>query len=158
EVAFGIPLAVYEIDDVARRFSEYAMVYPFIFVDNPLSMAAGRQIYGWSKAGIKFQQLTSEFGPNQPRPLFAIRIDPFSRVSLPSGDGNDGSLTSLAVNQTRPVLSGFAGVAQTLTIVPQAVSGFFTGTATLLDAIGNLMGGYGSPTPVSLISDQMRLA
>jgi hypothetical protein len=158
EVAFGIPIAVFEIDDVARRFSEYGMVYPFIFVDNPLSMAAGRQIYGWSKAGIKFQLLTPEFGPNQPRPLLKIRIDPFKLAPLLSSDGNDDSLTALAVNQTRPFLSGFAGVAQTLTIVPQAVSGFFTGTATLLDAIGNLMGGYGSPTPVSLISDQMRLA
>jgi hypothetical protein len=155
EIAFGIPIAVYEIDDAVRRFSEYAMVYPFIFVDNPLSMAAGRQIYGWSKAGIKFQLLPSEFGPNQPRPLFAIQIDPFRLAPLLSSDGTP---MALAVNQTRPFLSGFAGVAQTLTIVPQAVSGFFTGAATLLDAIGNLMAGYGSSTPVSLISDQMRLA
>jgi hypothetical protein len=161
EVAFGIPIAVYEIDDAGRRFSEYAMVYPFIFVDNPLSMAAGRQIYGWAKAGIEFQRLTTRFGPNDPRQLFAVRIDAFSLAPLLralSRDDNGDSRTALAVNQTRPFLSGFAGIAQTLTIVPQALGGFVASTATLFDAIGNLMAGYASPTAVSLISDQMRLA
>lgn len=49
EVAFGVPLRWSFIDDGRVRFHDWAVTCPFIFVDNELSMATGREVYGWPK-------------------------------------------------------------------------------------------------------------
>src|SRR6516165_8870723 len=49
EVAFGFPVEWYFQADGATEFQDWAMFYPFIFVDSPISLAGGREIYGWSK-------------------------------------------------------------------------------------------------------------
>ena len=51
ELAFGVPLGCYKKEKNKWVFIDWAMVFPFIFVDNPLSMSGGRKIYGWSKSG-----------------------------------------------------------------------------------------------------------
>lgn len=171
EVAFGIPVACYEPADKGR-FKELAMVYPFIFVDNPLSMAGGRQVYGWSKAGIEFEPLRPEFRPNEPRRLLAVRINPFSRLPtrkdtnlLPASvagrgntdDSDSGDCTFLRVFQTRPFLSGRGGIAEAIAAVPRALGGFFAASAGLLETMGSLLG-YVPPRTGSLGRDLIQLA
>src|SRR5215469_3664293 len=53
ELAFGVPVRWYRKEQGRWVFVDWAIVFPFIYVDNLLSMSGGREIYGWSKAPIK---------------------------------------------------------------------------------------------------------
>ncbi len=68
ELAFGVPLRCYKKEKNEWVFVDWAMVFPFIFVDNPLSMSGGRKIYGWSKSGIKFDCYSVNFRGGQRAP------------------------------------------------------------------------------------------
>jgi hypothetical protein len=46
ELAFGVPLRCYKKEKNEWAFVDWAMVFPFIFVDNPLSISGARKIYG----------------------------------------------------------------------------------------------------------------
>ena len=50
EFMFTIPLEWYDVcRDGSTVFRDWACVSPFIFVDDPLSIKAGREVYGWPK-------------------------------------------------------------------------------------------------------------
>lgn len=50
EFMFTIPLEWHEVGSDGRKvFKDWASVSPFIFVDDPLSIKAGREVYGWPK-------------------------------------------------------------------------------------------------------------
>jgi hypothetical protein len=118
ELAFGIPLR-------CRRegtFEEFGVVYPFIWVDNPLSMEGGRQIYGWPKAEMDIETTPPVFQPNLPRTLVSAKV---SRFLLKKDDRKSLDTPFLQIRQTRPFLSGRSGIADTIAAVPRAVSGYF---------------------------------
>ncbi len=48
ELAFGVPLRCYKKEKNEWIFDNWAMVFPFIFVDNPLSLSGGRKNAGHS--------------------------------------------------------------------------------------------------------------
>lgn len=50
EVNFTIPLAWYEKKGSELVFKDWIYLTPYIFVDNPLSMTTGREVYGWPKS------------------------------------------------------------------------------------------------------------
>src|SRR5208282_5203914 len=74
ELAFGIPVRRYEREKSKWVFADWAMVFPFIFVDNPLSMSGGREIYGWSKSGIQIDTTTPIFEPGNARNVVTISL------------------------------------------------------------------------------------
>jgi hypothetical protein len=78
ELAFGFPVEWYDLKDGVYSFREYVMFYPFIYVDNPLSMGGGREIYGWAKSAVKVNRIDPEFDPHKPRVLASI-----SRLEYP---------------------------------------------------------------------------
>jgi hypothetical protein len=78
ELAFGFPVEWYDLKDGVYSFREYVMFYPFIYVDNPLSMGGGREIYGWGKSAVKVNYLEPKFDPHKPRVLASI-----SRLEYP---------------------------------------------------------------------------
>jgi hypothetical protein len=138
ELAFGIPVGCFD----TRGLQEFAMVFPFIFVDNPLSMEGGRQLYGWSKAGIQIDCTLPQFEPNDPRCLLSITFTPNGLQDLRK--------TSLQVSQKRPFLSGRSGVAAAMDAVPRAIGGYLLGASGLLDTMGRLVSGYQFPSRGSL--------
>lgn len=63
EVAFSVPLIWrHEVD--GKMVQEFAYVSPFIYVDNPLSMTTGREVYGWPKMMASFDPQLSAWMDN----------------------------------------------------------------------------------------------
>src|SRR5271156_4004141 len=74
ELAFGVPLRCYKREKDEWVFVDWAMVFPYIFVDNPLSMSGGRKIYGWSKSEIKIDDSPSILEAGSARRLVGISL------------------------------------------------------------------------------------
>jgi hypothetical protein len=49
EVTFSVPLEWHRREASGDRFVDWTYVSPFIFVDNAMSLATGREVYGWPK-------------------------------------------------------------------------------------------------------------
>ena len=140
ELAFGIPVMCTYRDHTR----EFGMVYPFIFVDNPLSMEGGRQIYGWPKAGIDIATTPPEFRPNGPHKVIRIELSPF----VINKTRQDGPQAFVEIYQTRPFLSGRSGIAEIFSSVPRIVGGYLTGVSLLLNTtalFGDVIAGYRLP-------------
>jgi hypothetical protein len=150
ELAFGFPIKWYLND----KLLDWAMFYPFIFVDNPLSMSAGRQIYGWSKAAIEIDRLLPELDPGSPHclasisapimtvfPTFTLALAP----NLSSGSAVEDTRSCepfIRILQQRPFLSGMSGVTGFVGAVPKAIAGYFSLAGGLLEAGGRMISGY----------------
>jgi hypothetical protein len=149
ELAFGIPLKWYERNGEERKFQDLAIVYPFIFVDSPLGMAGGRQIYGWSKAGIEFECTPPELKPAEPALLVNLRRaryshpSPFELVQWKPREKGEYE-TLLQIFRQRPFLSGSSGIENLLTAVPRAIGGYFSAASGILETIGQYVSGYES--------------
>ncbi|PPQ26601.1 hypothetical protein [Rhodopila globiformis] len=50
EVLFAVPLQRWQRQNGKLVFQDWASVSPFIFVDAPMSLTTGREVYGWPKA------------------------------------------------------------------------------------------------------------
>ena len=49
EIYFGLPVQWYRVIDGQWIFHDWAMVTPFVYVDDDLSVPLGRMVYGWPK-------------------------------------------------------------------------------------------------------------
>ncbi len=150
ELAFGIPVRCTEKDGA---FNQFGMMYPFIFVDNPLSMEGGRQVYGWPKSGIEIVNKPPEFQPNRPRNLVSAHITPLARSKA-------GQLRLdqpfVEIYQTRPFFSGRSGLAEAVTSIPRVIGGYLSAASIAVNSIvnfGNLVSGYKIPNTGSLLGD-----
>src|SRR5579871_338219 len=74
EIAFGIPLEWYAREGDSLKFLKYAIIYPYIYVDNALSLTGGREIYGWSKAPIEIEARAAVFEPANSRTLLSAKL------------------------------------------------------------------------------------
>jgi hypothetical protein len=159
ELAFGFPVRLFERDDHnPRKFKDWAMVYPFIYVDNPLSIALGRQVYGWGKAGM-------EVLPPHPDP------EPHNRcllsVDLSGGPERNAARTNgaprfLEIFQQGSALSGNAGFASLYALFPrvlqgsmQTVSGFLGAASAFSTGLRNSIGPNDFITELQKMAAQM---
>ena len=123
ELSFGIPIKYWDKGSKPQP-DQVAMVYPIVFVDNPISMEAGRQVYGWSKAGIEFDSIAPEFRPNEPRIVVG--------ATFQSPEFQSFNTSLFRVLQKRPFLSGALSVAET----------YLAATAGCLDLMRGLISKY----------------
>ena len=79
EVLFGVPLYGNWLEN-GRRVSDFSMVAPFIFVDNALSAAAGREVLGWPKLTGWLEPGVNRWmkNPLGPRCLMSLRTTTIS--------------------------------------------------------------------------------
>jgi hypothetical protein len=118
ELAFGVPVRCYKKQKDKWVLDDWAMVFPFIYVDNPLSMSGGREIYGWSKSEIKIDAIPSVFEPANARNLVNISL-------VTSGTSCDETSVAddfLQIFQRRPFLSAKSAVSDVLTAIPRAIT------------------------------------
>jgi hypothetical protein len=138
ELAFGVPLRCYRKEKNEWVFVDWAMVFPFIFVDNPLSMSGGRKIYGWSKSGIKFDSTPSIFEAGNARRLASI--------SLVTSGTNYGELSDteefLQIFQRRPFVSAGSAVTDLFSAIPRAIAGSITAAYSIFETAGLFPVGY----------------
>jgi hypothetical protein len=133
ELAFGFPIAWYE----GGKFKDWAMVYPYIYVDDPLSMSLGRQVYGWPKAGI-------ELLPPQPNLEPDLRC--LVSMQLTSGPQSSTDHQSgprfLEIFQDQPVQSDRSGFATVLSLPARAMGIYLSAADSMLGAFNSLVSGY----------------
>jgi hypothetical protein len=82
EVVFLVPLAWYVIEKGELRFKDWAMVCPFAFVDNDISVTTGREIYGWVKVRAWLDRLDPNWAddPSKPGQVLDMRAELFPRA------------------------------------------------------------------------------
>lgn len=99
ELLFSLPLEWYEPDEHGELvFKDFAMVSPFIFVDNEASQVEGREVYGWPKV----------------QGWFTPGVNPWVRHPL-----NRRQLLSLATNVYDPAVSKGEAVARELVAIEE---------------------------------------
>ncbi|MFO0630211.1 MAG: acetoacetate decarboxylase family protein [Polyangiales bacterium] len=81
EIAFCVPLEWYELRNGRYEFRDWATICPFIYVDNPLSMTTGREVYGWPKS---IARLDEELNAWMENPLAKPRLAKVSAMLFPS--------------------------------------------------------------------------
>jgi hypothetical protein len=74
ELIFGVPLEWYELRKKDRRFRDWAMTSPFIYLDNPISIWIGRDAFGWPKSSMRRPRLRTIFRPTQPQRVASFQI------------------------------------------------------------------------------------
>jgi hypothetical protein len=80
ELIFAIPIEWYTVDNAGHRhFENWGLTFPFIYIDNPISISIGRQIYGIPKAQIAVldDPATPYNDPAQPRRIVAYYLPNF---------------------------------------------------------------------------------
>jgi hypothetical protein len=135
ELAFGVPLQRYKREKGQWIFADWVLVFPFIFVDNPLSMSAGREIYGWSKAEIKIDTIAAIFQPNNFRKLASIS---FLTPGNSYGDQAD-TVEFVQIVQQRPFVSLRSALSDVLTAIPRAVSSSINASASFLPTFSSFI-------------------
>lgn len=128
ELAFGVPVRTYKREQGRWQFANWTLVFPFIFVDNPLSMSAGREIYGWSKAEIRIDTIPSIFEPGHLRSLASISL-----VTSGTGYGESASeLEFLRIVQQRLFVSLGSAATDVLTTIPRVIANSISAASSFL--------------------------
>lgn len=69
EVTFSIPLQWYKLGERGFELHDFAVLSPYIFVDNELSVPAGREVFGWQKVLIWPDPLANRWMQNPRAPV-----------------------------------------------------------------------------------------
>ncbi len=80
EAIFSIPIEWYERKGDAWVFKDWAMTYPFIYLDNPISIWIGREMYGWPKVPVRLPRLFPLRNPPDPQGRVAFNLATHSRA------------------------------------------------------------------------------
>jgi hypothetical protein len=82
EAFFLVPLARWRREHGKMAFQGWTSATPFIFVDDPLSAATGREVYGWPKAQawIEADRPAWTTHPRAPTRLYTLSVDIFHDV------------------------------------------------------------------------------
>ncbi len=144
ELGFAVPVRSYIVDEHGRPvFQDWGLAYPFVYVDNPLSMQGGRQVYGWTKAGILINSVDPNLEPNAPHCIVSISLPPeHLNASQANPEIQPKPERFLEIYQERPFLSGRSGVESALMGIPRAIAGSVSAAFGMLDTIGSLGSGY----------------
>ena len=138
ELAFGVPLRCYKKEKNEWVFVDWAMVFPFIFVDNPLSLSGGRKIYGWSKSAIKFDATQSIFEAGNARRLASISL-----VTSGTNYGEPSDIEEfLQIFQRRPFVSASSALTDLFSAIPRAIAGSVTAAYSIFETAGLFPVGY----------------
>jgi len=138
ELAFGIPLRCYKKEKNEWVFVDWAMIFPFIFVDNPLSLSAGRKIYGWSKSTIELDATPSIFEAGNARRLASISL-----VTSGTNYGEPSDTEEfLQIFQRRPFVSASSALTDLFSAIPRAIAGSVAAAYSVFETAGIFPVGY----------------
>lgn len=153
ELAFGFPVRMSERDQQgAKRFKDWTLVYPFIYVDNPLSMSFGRQVYGWGKAGMEL------LGPRpDPEPHTRCLLS----VELSGGPERHATRTPdaprfLEIFQQGSALSGNTSFASLYTLLPRVLLGSLQAASVFLGAASSFSTDVRNAPTLDTFFDQLQ--
>ena len=143
EVIFSIPLEWYTRDDKGLHFQKWGMTFPFIYLDSPISIAIGREIYGFPKTQVQVVEDPTQparageshplLSPSQPRRLLAYNLPEFKEDS--PGEPQTFSQSFLEVYQDPPSYPwSVSRPADLFAIWPRATAGYLSTLSVLAEA------------------------
>jgi hypothetical protein len=128
EVAFAVPLEWHRPGRDGRTVLDWAMVCPFIFVDDEMSLSTGREVYGWPKVRA---WLSGQVNPWISDPLAVPPLMTLSTMVYPelfAGQRQEPrvllEIRGERVASMSQVPPDPRGPASPLSILPEAASGY----------------------------------
>ncbi len=106
EVLFCVPLEWYKVDGHGKLvFHDWAMICPFIYVDNDMSLTTGREVYGWCKVRGWLDWVPTSWtkDPRSPRRLLSMGTEVYPE--LYSGASQEARTLIEISQQQAPPLS-----------------------------------------------------
>ncbi len=173
ELAFGFPVECFDVTGSDKSRTEtgrdWAIVYPYIFADNPISIYGGRMVYGWSKTPIVVDQGLPDLAPADPREIIRVNrvayleasslvaseeeeanaaggsersgINPLIFIQT-SPDATPVPIRFFKATQERPFFTGRSGLGAAYESIPRAVGSYFNALSAVFGSIGNAISGY----------------
>lgn len=127
EAIFSIPLEWYELKGDSWVFRDWAMTYPFIYLDHPISIWMGREMYGWPKVPVRVPRLFPLRNPPDPQ----SRVD--FNLATPSRDRPGRP------EPFRPFIEVRQDPESLLTAVPRGIAGSLAAAATVTEALSGMI-------------------
>lgn len=78
EVILSIAVEWRARDGDHEAFQDWALISPFLYVDNTISVWMGREVYGWPKVEVRLADLPPVMDPAEPQRLAAFDLPTFS--------------------------------------------------------------------------------
>jgi hypothetical protein len=130
EVIFSIPLEWYEWKDNQWVFKDWAMTYPFLYLDHPISIWMGREMYGWPKVPVRVPRLFPLRNPPDPHGQVAFNLATHSRdrVNRP-----EPFRPFIEIRQDADGISPWS-VGQLCEMAPRVVAGGLAAASTVVEA------------------------
>jgi len=135
EAIFSIPLEWYERHGDRWVFKDWAMTYPFIYLDHPISIWMGREMYGWPKVPARVPRLFPLRNPPDPQGRVAFDLATHSR-NRP--DQPEPFRPFIEIRQEADGLSAIPWSAGGLySCVPRAITGGLAAASTMVEALSD---------------------
>jgi hypothetical protein len=130
EAIFSVPLEWYERVEGKWVFKDWAMTYPFIYLDHPISIWMGREMYGWPKVPIRIARQFPLVNPPDPqgRVDFNLATHSAKRPNQP-----EPFRPFIEVHQDADGISPWSA-SDLCYAVPRAISGTLAAASTAVDA------------------------
>jgi hypothetical protein len=139
EVAFAVPLEWHRPGPDGRMVLDWAMVCPFIFVDDDMSLSTGREVYGWPKVRA---WLSGQVNPWISDPLAVPPLMALSTMVYPELFAGRRQEPRVLLEIRGERLASMSqvppdprGPASLLSILPEAASGYASLLAALTEMV-----------------------
>ncbi len=134
ELIFGVPLEWYGGHGKDRRFIDWAMTSPFIYLDHPISIWIGREAYGWPKTSMRVPRLRPVFRPADPQHVVSFEIP------RPSGNPEQPERFDhfLDIHTDAVVAPSSPQVTAPFSIMSSAITSFFQGASAFTASLAGL--------------------
>jgi hypothetical protein len=153
EAIFSIPIEWYERKDDRWVFKDWAMTYPFIYLDHPISIWMGREMYGWPKVPVRVPRLFPLRNPPDPQGRVAFNLATHSRdrVNQP-----EPFRPFIEIHQEADRLSPIPwSTADLYSLVPRGIVGGLSAASTIVESLADFFlrkpaGDQAEPYPAML--------
>jgi hypothetical protein len=153
EAIFSIPIEWYELVDKRWVFKDWAMTYPFIYLDHPISIWMGREMYGWPKVPVRVPWLFPLKNPPDPQGRVAFNLATHSRdrVNQP-----EPFRPFIEIRQEADGLSPL-NAGELYNMMPRAIAGGLAAASTMVETLSDFFlrkpgGDESAPYPAMLAS------
>jgi hypothetical protein len=135
EAIFSIPIEWYERQGGQWVFKDWAMTYPFIYLDHPISIWTGREMYGWPKVPVRVPRLFSLRNPPDPQGQVEFHLATHSRnlVHRPQP-----FRPFIEIRQEDGGISPWS-VEQLCELAPRAIAGGLAAASTVVEAVTDFL-------------------
>jgi hypothetical protein len=151
EMSFTIPLECYAIEDDVLVFKQYAFCVPFLYVDEQISIVAGRELFGLPKVAIRFETLTDAGRPDAPRQIGRLTLrtpGQYGDVYVPFIEIYQEPSRYISLRETPQKL---------ISALPEALQGYYTLASEAWEAYARPpLSGYENRRDVSSMLEMIR--